>query len=71
MPEIVYNSSKNELQVRMQKDILENKNYTIYKDKDIPLQRWNHVVFNYDGGTFDMFLNNKLVTSRKKYCSKK
>jgi hypothetical protein len=30
-------------------------------DSDIPLQRWNYFVINYDGKTMDFFLNNKLI----------
>lgn len=30
-------------------------------DADIPLQRWNYFVINYDGKTMDFFLNNKLI----------
>jgi hypothetical protein len=30
-------------------------------DADIPLQRWNYFVVNYDGKTMDFFLNNKLI----------
>jgi low affinity Fe/Cu permease len=30
-------------------------------DSDIPLQRWNYFVVNYDGKTMDLFLNNELI----------
>lgn len=30
-------------------------------DTDIPLQRWNYFVINYDGKNMDFFLNNKLI----------
>jgi hypothetical protein len=30
-------------------------------DADIPLQRWNYFVINYDGKNMDFFLNNKLI----------
>ena len=30
-------------------------------DAEIPLQRWNYFVLNYDGKTMDLFLNNKLI----------
>jgi hypothetical protein len=36
----------------------------IYETNDIPLQTWNHLVVNYDGGTLDVFLNGHLVVSK-------
>ena len=30
-------------------------------DADIPLQRWNYFVINYDGKNMDFFINNKLI----------
>ncbi len=30
-------------------------------DADIPLQKWNYFVINYDGKTMDLFLNNNLI----------
>ena len=35
----------------------------MYKIKKFPLQKWNNVVINYDSGTFDIFINSKLVAS--------
>jgi hypothetical protein len=29
----------------------------------VPLQRWNHFVYNYDGSNIDIFMNNELVAS--------
>ena len=65
MPEILYRGSTNELKIVMQKDVMNGKTSTIYKTKDLPLQKWNHFVINYDAGTLDVFINNKLVISQK------
>jgi hypothetical protein len=32
---------------------------------DIPLQRWNKIVLNYDHGTLDVFLNGELIHSQQ------
>ena len=36
---------------------------TIYTMTNVPLQKWYHFVYNYDGSNIDIFMNNKLVTS--------
>jgi len=35
----------------------------LYKTSTIPLQRWNNFVFNFSGGTLDIFINGELVSS--------
>ena len=34
-----------------------------FKSKDVLLQKWNHIVLNYDSGTLDVFINRRLVSS--------
>jgi hypothetical protein len=40
-----------------------NKLVEIYETKDVLYQKWNNIVFNYDNGFIDVFLNGKLVGS--------
>jgi len=35
----------------------------LYETSDFKMQRWNHIVINYDGSTLDIFINNELVSS--------
>lgn len=38
-------------------------NRIVYKREYMPLQKWNHFVVIYNGGTMDVFMNNELVVS--------
>ena len=66
-PSLYYNPEKGELIVEVKdKKVTRNKfnkPTTIYKTNNILFQRWNHIVMNYNYGTFDMFINNNLVTT--------
>jgi hypothetical protein len=35
----------------------------VYKTKDVPYQKWTNFIINYQGGTLDIFMDNKLVSS--------
>jgi hypothetical protein len=51
-------SGKSDEKQRRMKMLLDNDNEL---DTQVPLQRWNYFVVNYDGKTMDFFLNTKLV----------
>lgn len=39
------------------------RSVVVYTIQNIPLQRWNHFFYNYDGANIDIFLNDELVVS--------
>jgi hypothetical protein len=39
----------------------------IHTIQNVPLQRWNHLFYNYDGSNIDIFLNNELVVTLTDY----
>ena len=52
---------EHKLQVKMNSGI--DKETVIFETTDFPLQVWNNIVINYNGGTLDIFINKKLVSS--------
>ena len=60
-PKILYNASKQSLLIKMKVNNETTK--IIYKDDKFVMQKWNHIVVNYDRGTLDIFINNKLVST--------
>jgi hypothetical protein len=72
-PNVLYNASTNTLMITMmtkepnQKLISEkhdeNGDLILYERTDILLQKWNHLIVNYNGGNMDIFYNGELVKS--------
>ena len=76
-PNILYNPVKNTLRVTMKIDVDktddatnylsqkskydDNGNVILYEQSGILLQKWNNIIINYNGGTFDIFYNAELV----------
>ena len=59
-PSMYYDHKTKELTVEIKS---KDKNHTLYSSSDILYQRWNHIVMNYNYGTFDLFINNNLVST--------
>ena len=67
-PRVEYNDKTHVLRVSCDiwdKDGTGQTTTELYSTSDIPLQKWNHIVFNFTGGILDIFINSKLVCSTK------
>ena len=62
-PEISYNPSAHKMKFHIKQQNT-NANGTIILH-NIPQQKWNHFVVNYQSGTFDVLMNGELVETRK------
>jgi hypothetical protein len=59
-PSLYYTPSTKELSVEINQGETTNKRQ-LYKTNKVLYQRWNHIVFNYQYGMLDLFINNNLV----------
>jgi hypothetical protein len=75
-PNLLYKGSDNTIIVTMDQtlkekdhkiskltDTDENGNVIICKYDNLPLQKWNNFIINYNGGILDIFLNGELIQS--------
>ena len=60
-PNILYKVRSHTLQIKMNSGI--DKEIVLFETTKFPLQTWNNIVINYNGGTLDVFINNTLVSS--------
>lgn len=60
-PTLLYKADENKLKIQIMMNNEEKKD--IYLGTSIKLQKWNDFVINYDGGTLDVILNGKLISS--------
>ena len=76
-PNIKYNAKENTLIITMKKNGImptresnfrknneDNEEEIVYKRENMLLQKWTHVIINYNGGTLDIFIDGELVKSQ-------
>jgi len=62
---VLYNESSGELTVQYIKENGTTDDWEKYLGtNNFPLQKWNHIILNYNSGILDVFLNNKLLFSQ-------
>ena len=61
-PSIKYNVKTQTLRITSQQGI--DGEEIIYETENLPLQKWNNFIINYDGGNTDIFINGKLVGTK-------
>ena len=60
-PDITYNVRDNRFEVSVVTKSGQQK--IVYSNDNFPLQKWNHIVMNFESGTLDVFMNGKLLIS--------
>jgi hypothetical protein len=60
-PNFLFNAAKNKLKIMLKTQ--GNVESILYETDEFRMQKWNHVIVNYDGATMDIFINNELVSS--------
>jgi hypothetical protein len=59
----INNSIEDAKNMRFSNDVDTDGHRIIYDHPDVQLQKWNHILLNYNGGTLDVFYNGRLVKS--------